>query len=144
MPTFRHGKNANFQLDNSAGSIQDLSTYIDEVTMPRSVETGETTTFGVTGGSKTYVVGLNDSTISLKGKWDATLDAHMAAVISAQDSGSLASATFKYGPESSTASRIQYTGECFITSYEVGSPVGDVVTWSAELQVTGAITRTTY
>jgi hypothetical protein len=136
---FRHGKNASFKLDNSGGTLTDISTYCDEVSLPRSIETAETTTFGVAGGAKTYVTGLNDSTVSFGGTWDSTLDAHLAAVL-----GQEASLSFEYGPEGTASTRVKFTGEGIMTSYEVGSPVGDVVTFSAELQVTGAVTRSTF
>lgn len=139
---FRHGKNAAFKLDNSSGSIVDLSAYLDEVSMPRSIETGETTVFG--NNAKTYITGLSDATISLSGKFDSTVDAHFANLIAALQNGTLASATFEYGKEGTTAGRVKYTGEALVTSYEVSSPVADVVTFSAELQVTGDITRTTW
>lgn len=142
MPTFRHGKNSNFQLDNSAGSLVDLSTYINEVSFPREIETGETTAFGQS--AKSYIVGLSDATFSVSGMFDATIDAHITGVISALDAGTLATASFVYGPESSTSTRIKYSGECLITSYEVSGAVGDVVTFSMDLQCTGAITRGTF
>jgi len=141
MP-FRHGKSAVFKLDNSAGTLVDLSGYLNEVGFPVSVETGETTVFGKT--AKTYIVGLTDATLSLSGNWDSTLDAHFAAVIAAQAAGTVATVSFEYGPEGSTASRIKYTGEGIVTSFEVSSPVGDVVTFSAEVQVSDSITRTTW
>lgn len=136
MP-FRHGKNAYFRLDNSGGTLQNLSTYLNEVSLPRSIETGETTSFSNT--AKTYVVGLTDATLSIAGSWDSALDAHLAGIL-----GQDASVTFEYGPEGSTAGYIRYTGECYLTSYETSSPVADVVTFSAEFQVTGTITRNTF
>lgn len=139
---FRHGKGAAFKLDSSAGSLVDLSSYIDEVGFPQKVDTGVTTTFGKT--AKTYIIGLTDGTISVKGKWDSTVDAHIVAVIAAQSAGTLASASFEYGPEGTASTRIKYTGESLVTSYEVSSPVGDVVTFSMELQVTDSVTRGTY
>ena len=142
MPTFRHGKNTNFQLDNAAGTLVDLSTYINEVSFPREVETGETTAFG--SSAKSYIVGLSDSSLSVSGMYDATIDAQIVAVIAALDAGTLATASFVYGPEGSTSTRIKFTGECIVTSYEVSSAVGDVVSFSLDLQTTGAVTRTTY
>ena len=136
---FRHGKNAVFKLDNSGGTLTDISAYLTDVSLPRSIGTSETTTFGVTGGSKTYVVGLNDATISISGKYDATVDAQLVAVLG-QDS----SLSFEYGPAGSTTGYIKFTGESFLTKYDVKAPVGDVVTFSADLQVTGSITRATY
>lgn len=141
---FVHGKSTVFKLDNAAGTIVDLSSYLDDVGFPESIETGETTTFGAAGSSKTYIVGLNDRTVSLAGKWDATLDAHFAAVIAAQADGTVASSSFEFGPAGSTAGLVKYSGEALVTSFEVSNPVGDVVTFSAELQVTGQVTRGTW
>lgn len=141
---FVHGKSTVFKLDSAAGSLVDLSSYLDDVGFPQSIETGETTTFGVAGGSKTYVVGLNDRTISLAGKWDATVDQHFALVISGQADGSIASSSFEFGPAGSANGKVKYSGECLITSFEVSNPVGDVVTFSAECQVTGQVTRGTW
>lgn len=141
---FAHGKAGAFKLDNSAGALQDLSTYCDSINYPQVIEPGETTTFGASGSSKTYVVGLNDRKITVGGKWDSVLDAHMYNVLTAQAAGTLVTATYEYGPTGSTAGMVKYTAECILTSYEVDTPVGDVVTWSAELQSTGAVTRTTF
>jgi predicted secreted protein len=139
---FRHGKNAVFKLDNSSGTLVDLSAYLDEISMPRSIETGETTTYGTS--AKTYVTGLSDATVSLSGKFDATADAHFSGIISALSAGTIDSVSFEYGKEGSASGRVKYSGEAIVTSYEVSSPVADVVTFSAELQVTGAITRGTW
>lgn len=134
---FKHGKNAVFKIDNSAGSLTDISSYVNEASLPRSIETGETTVFG--NSAKTYVVGLTDATISISGPWDPTLDSTLAGIL-----GQDASKTFEYGPEGSGSGATKYTGECYMTSYETSSPVADVVTFSAEFQVTGTITRTTF
>lgn len=134
---FKHGKNAVFKVDNSGGTLTDISAYLNEISHPRSVETGETTSFG--NSAKTYIVGLSDSTISISGTWDATVDAHLAGIL-----GQDASLSYEYGPEGSGTGAIKYTGECYCTSFEVSSPVADVVTFSAEFQVTGTVTRGTY
>jgi hypothetical protein len=107
------------------------------VSFPQSVDTAETSTFG--SSAKSYVVGLTDSTLSISGNFDATVDAHLAGVL-----GQAASLSFEYGPEGSTAGQVKYTGECILTSYEKSGAIGDVVSYSAEFQVTGAITRGTY
>jgi hypothetical protein len=124
-------------VDNSGGTLTDISAYCDNVDFPQVVETAETTTFG--DASKDYIVGLRDATISIGGKWDAVLDAVLAPIL-----GQAASVSFQYGPAGSTVSNVRYTGECFCTSYQVAGAVGDVVTFSAEFQVTGNVTRGTY
>jgi hypothetical protein len=134
---FVHGKSAVFKLDNAAGSLVDYSAYLEEVSMPRSVETAETTTFG--SSAKSYITGLSDATISISGKFDSAADATLVAVL-----GQAATLSFEYGPAGSTAGLIKYSGECIMTSYEIGATVGDAVTASVELQVTGTITRGTW
>ena len=137
MPTFRHGKSTVFKVDNAAGSLTDISNTLTDVGFPQSVDTAETSTFG--SSAKSYVVGLTDSTLSVSGNFDATVDAHLAAIL-----GQSASVSFEYGPEGSTAGFVKYTGEALMTSYEKSGAIGDVVSYSAEFQVTGAITRGTY
>lgn len=137
MPTFRHGKSTVFKLDNSGGTLTDISNVLTSVGFPREVETAEVTAFGAT--AKSYIVGLSDSTISFEGSYDATVDAHLSAVLGQSDSLS-----FEYGPEGSTAGFIKFTGESYLTSYDVTNGVGDAVTFSASLQVTGVVTRTTF
>lgn len=141
---FSHGKGAAFRLDDNAGSLTDISTYLDEVGFPQTIETGETTTFQSAGGAKTYVVGLRDATVTLSGKFDPTVDALIEGDIASLSAGSIASVSFEYGPAGSASSAVQYTGEALITNYEVSAPVGDVVTFSCDLQVTGAVTRGAY
>ena len=137
MPTFKHGKNAQFELEGT-----NLSNTLNEITMPREIETAETTTFGST--DKTYITGLADATVSLSGMFDATVDSAISTIITNLKSGSIASASFTYGPAGSAGSSPKFTGEALVTSYEIGSPVGDVVTYSLELQVTGGVTGGTY
>ena len=137
MPTFRHGKSTVFKVDNAAGSLTDISNTLTDVGFPQTVDTAETSTFG--SSAKSYVVGLTDSTLSVSGNFDATVDAHLAGVL-----GQAASLSFEYGPEGSTAGYVKYTGEAYLTSYEKSGAIGDVVSYSAEFQVTGAITRGTY
>jgi hypothetical protein len=137
MPTFRHGKSTVFKVDNSGGSLTDISNTLTDVGFPQTVDTAETSTFG--SSAKSYVVGLTDSSLSISGNFDATVDAHLAGVL-----GQAASLSFEYGPEGSTAGMVKYTGEALMTSYEKSGAIGDVVSYSAEFQVTGAITRGTY
>jgi hypothetical protein len=137
MPTFTHGKATVFKVDNSGGSLTDISDVLTDVSFPQTIETAETTSFG--SSAKSYIVGLSDATISISGNFDATVDAHLSGVL-----GQAASLSFEYGPEGSTSPDAKYTGECLMTSYEKSGAVGDVVTFSAEFQVTGVVTRGTY
>ena len=135
MPTFVHGKSTNFSLDDTGGTSRDLSDTLTSVDFPETIDTAETTAFGAT--SKSYIVGLRDATISVSGLWDATVDGYIIGT-------EPATRTFIFGPAGSTGGNIKYTGEAILTNYAVSNPVGDVVTYSIDLQCTGGVTRTTF
>ncbi len=134
---FTHGKDSVFKLDNASGSLTDISTYVNNVDFPESTDVSETTTLGA--DNKTYIAGLKDATISLAGLWDATADAIFGAVV-----GQSATLSYEYSPEGTASGKIKYTGEAILTSYSISSPVGDAVGYSADLQVSGAVTRGTH
>jgi len=134
---FTHGKDSVFKLDNSGGSLTDISTYVNNVDFPETADVSETTTLGA--DNKTYIAGLKDATISLSGLWDATADAIFGAVV-----GQSATLSYEYSPEGTASGKVKYTGEAILTSYAISSPVGDAVGYSADLQVSGSVTRGTH
>lgn len=134
---FVHGKNSVFKLDNSGGALTDISTYVNSVDFPETADVAETSTLG--SSAKSYIVGLKDATLSIAGLWDSTVDGILGAVV-----GQSATLSFEYSPEGTGSGAIKYTGECILTSYSQNSPVGDVVSYSADFQVSGAVTRGTH
>lgn len=139
---FVHGKNAYIQLDNSAGTLTNISGIANEVSYSLSLETAETSVFG--SSSKTYIMGQNDATISIQGLFDATTATTIEGAIDSLINGTNASLSFVFGPEGSGTGKKKFSGECIVTSYEIGAPVGDVVSLSVELQRTGATTIGTF
>lgn len=137
MPTFRHGKSTTFKIDDSGGTLRDISNTLTDVSFPQSVDTAETSSFG--DSAKTYIVGLTDGTLSVSGNFDATVDGYIAGTI-----GFATPLEFEYGPEGSTSGYVKYSGTAILTSYEKSGAIGDVVTYSAEYQITGAVTRGTW
>ena len=134
---FVHGKDSVFKLDNASGSLTDISAFVNNVDFPETADVAETSVLGAS--NKTYLVGLKDATIGLTGFFDATADAIFGAVI-----GQSATLSFEYSPEVTASGKIKYTGECILTNYALSSPVGDVVAYSGDLQVSGAVTRGTH
>ncbi len=137
MPTFRHGKSAVFKIDDSGGTLRDISDACNSISFPREAEVLETTSFG--SSDRTYIVGFKNATVSVEGSFDATYDGYLAGIL-----GQSATVSFEYGPEGSTATFTKYTGECIMTSYETSAGVGDVVNFSASFQISGAVTRGAY
>lgn len=138
---FTHGKNAVFKIDNAAGTLQTLTAYVDSIDFNNTVDTAESTTMGAE--AKTYLSGQSDATLSIAGKYDSTAATGPDVVLNGLV-GLETTSTFEIGPEGSTAGKIKYTGESFLTGYTVSAPVGDVVSFTADFQVTGAITKTTW
>ena len=137
MPTFRHGKSAFFSITDNVPTGRDISNVLDSVSFPESIETADTTAFGST--SKSYIVGLKDSTISISGKFDATVDGYLSGML-----GYATLAAYVYGPAGNTAGYVKLSGSAIITSYSLSSPVGDVISFSCDLQNSGAVTRGTF
>ena len=125
---FRHGKNTKVLINAS-----DLSSYFNDATSNNTVEVAETTTFGVVGGSKTYVVGLNDATITMSGLFDGAAGA-VDEVIS-NVLGSSIDVNFTIAPDSGllVGSRC-ILGQAIDTKYDVKAPVSGVVSVSADFQ----------
>lgn len=139
---FIHGKKSLFTIDNSSASPIDISAFCEEVSLSRDIETAEVTTFG--NDSKAYITGLTDATVSFSGKFDSVNASAVDPVLSGI-LGQDATVSWAYRVNSAAvgATNPEYQGEGILTSYEVSGGVGDAVTFSAELQCTGAITRAT-
>lgn len=139
---FKAGKDSWFALDNVAGSLTVLSPYIDTVDWPQSVEQLDVSTIGTT--PKAFIPGLTDGdTISISGPYDVTVYTHLTALKAAQSAGSSTS-TAMYGPGGSVASQAKSSAECYVMSFQLPTSVGGRAEWSATLQVTGAVTNTTW
>lgn len=136
MPTFVHGKSTHFEIDDTGGSSRDISDTLTSVDFPETLDVAETTAFG--SSAKSYIVGLSDATISVSGIWDATVDGYF------KGGAEPATRTFIYGPAGDTGGNVKYTGEAILTSYSTSNPIGDVVTFTADFQCSGSITRTTF
>ena len=122
---FVHGKDATLSIDAT-----DISSYTDQTSLNKVKDLFETTTFG--NDDKTFIDGLREHDLSIGGKWDATLDGVMAGA----DDGAVVA--FAFSPDAGTTN---YTGSCFIANYNIDSPVGGGVTWSASFKPSGAVNR---
>lgn len=129
MPSFRHGKNTVVLF----GSLN-ASPFLNEAATSRVIETGETTAFG--NENKTYIVGLADGTVSLSGMFDNTagaIDDHVQAATGQENQ------VFTIEPAGSAAGQPAQLIQGQLTSYDVTSAVGDIVTITAEIQASGSL-----
>lgn len=125
---FIHGKGAAV-----VHGANDLTSYLNDVSVSQDVETAETTAFGAS--AKSYIVGLRDATASASGMFDGS-----AAAVDATLSTTLGSDTLApliMAPSGATGGERAYILKAKTTSYEVSSPVGDVVSVSFDVQADG-------
>lgn len=134
---FTHGKNTVVWLDNGAGSLTEITAFLNSASLEQLAEVAETTVFG--DSNKTFIPGLKDATISMEGRFDPTVD-----LILFDDLGASATKSLEYGPEGGTTGKIKYSAEAIVTSYSIENPLDDVAGFSAELQLTGVVTRGTF
>lgn len=139
MP-FVAGHNTKVEYDNSAGSLQDLSAYINSISGFDLVQGSyDVTAFGKS--SAEFILGLKGGQqITISGDWDTTLHSHMTGV-AALTSG--ATQTLKFSPAGGSTGTPFLSVETILTAYQPVSAVADKVTWSATLQATGATTTGT-
>ena len=126
---FKSGKDSFFSVDGT-----DISSYVNQLSLSRDVNTLETTNFG--SDQATFVVGVEGLSISGSATFDATADGVMAGLFD----GSVVA--FEYRPNN-TSSQPKYTGNALVTNYTIDSSATDLVSISFSLIVTGAVTRGT-
>lgn len=138
-----HGKDAAFSLDDSAGTtLRDLASNLTEVQFSRSNDTHDDTAFGDEG--HTFIAGLTNGTITINGFWDTTADTGTATVLDGLVGSDSLQADWEYGPEGNASGKVKYSGKCVLASLDYSSPVADLVTFTAQLQISGDVTKGTY
>jgi hypothetical protein len=129
--SFRHGKNTKVLF-----GTDDLSPYFKESSVSEKVDTAETTAYGK--DSKCYIVGLMDSTMSMSGFFDGDAGAVDEVISGALNDNehiiTFAPEGLAVGSRLTSLSSVQ-------TSYEISSPVADVVSTSLEAQTTDHLDR---
>lgn len=135
---FNAGRVTTFTIDDSGGTSRDLSAYCESASIDLSGDVEETTTFGATGDSRTYIRGLNGGSFSASGFYDNTATTGPDVVLEGLYDNTSTS-TFAISFDGGTTT---YGGEAFCTSYNVSASVGGVNSWSADFTVTGQTTRT--
>jgi len=129
---FTHGKNTGVFVGPG-----NLSPFFNEASASQDVETAETTAFG--SNAKTYIIGLKDGTVSVSGMFDGdqdSVDEQIEGVLGAE-----AASVATIAPEGVAIGKVSYSCAARKTSYEISSPVGDVVATSLSIQADGGIDR---
>ena len=139
------GRLTSIKVDNLANTLTDISTKGNSIDFPREAEMLETTTFQAS--DKTFIPsGFKDNKISLQGRYDDTIDAHLSDILGlGQPTGQTENEgfDFEYGPSGTGTGKTKYTGKCYLVKYQTSGTVNGVSPFTAEFQITGAATRGT-
>lgn len=136
MPTFVHGKSTGVLLDK-----YDLSAFFNSVDTAQSLDVAETTSFG--SSAKSYVPGLHDGTITLNGMYSQ--DANGIDVVLQTALGATTTPIISIPIETGTIGRKAIVAKAHETNYATSSPVGDIVTVTADFNAsTDATANLTY
>jgi hypothetical protein len=116
----------------------DISAFTDNTEEEDGVETHDVTTYGAL--RKAYSTGLGDGTFTIGGTYDDGATGPRAILKPLLAAGT-APVEFIYRPEGTGAGKTQMTVNVLVSSYKQTSPVGEMVKWTAELQMSGNVTE---
>lgn len=137
-----HGKDSYFAIEDSgAATLRNIGVHCDSITLDRDVDMADSSTIG--NESKTWIPGLDGAEISLAGKFDSIASTGPDVVLSG-DFAAKVKVGFEYGPEGNGSGAVKYSGECFVSKYQVSTPLEGIVKFSATCKIDGAVTRGTF
>jgi hypothetical protein len=140
--TFVHGKDIDFQLDDSAGTIRAVKGYLTTVSgLPGGRPLSDTTAFGDQGTRG--IPSIFDNSFSVAGMFDSTATVGIATVLNGLRTAT-ATASFIYGPEGSATGKVKYSGECWLTDFTVDASNTDKVPIAATFKIDGVLTVGVY
>lgn len=126
------GIKTRFELDNSAGVLTDISTYLDNVQGSSDTEFLDGTTFqpDVVGSAiKVELAGFATKGLSLSGKWTEAAEVFFSAIEGMQG------LDYRYTPDDPNVTT-PITGKCSCGSYSgPQSSVDGIITFTVELRV---------
>ncbi|HZT61009.1 MAG TPA: hypothetical protein VFA21_20560 [Pyrinomonadaceae bacterium] len=115
----------------------DISAKVDSVKFSQAVDQHDSTTFG-TSGAHSFNAGLTNGTVQLEIMYDGAIDAQIAALLGTDN------VPFEYGPLGSTVGNPKKTCNTSVAKWEPPAQVGQLEKATLELQISGAVTVTTY
>lgn len=132
MANLTHRNNA-FHIDNASATLTNISTYVNQQDLDRQIGILDDTGMGLEEATK--LPGLGSGKFTINGFVNTTTDAIFGPLIS--DNTSL-SKTAAYGVSSTRF----YKGEVWVGNVKYSGSKDTLQTFSADCEVTGAITRT--
>lgn len=129
---FKHGKGTVVSIDGDS-----MTAFSNNIEFKRTADSHDVTTFGK--NSHVYEGGLLDGTATVTGIYDdgeASPEATISPLI-----GTVVELV--YQPEGVGSGKPTRTVDVLVMGYTETSPVADMITWTAELQMSDDVTNTT-
>lgn len=137
-----HGKDSVFKIDDSGGTLRDISNHVNNVSgLPSAAALSDVTAYGDAG--ERFIRGLQGAQFTVTGNFDSAATTGSATVLNSLRT-TTTTATFEYGPEGGSAGKIRYTGECWLENLSVDSSVTDKVPFSAQFRMDNGLTVNTF
>lgn len=134
---FRAGTTAKLYISSAAGAVTDVSPYADSTSMDQSTNQLDVSVFGTQ--AMAFINGQSNGNISVSGPLDVTMHTLLTGL-----KGAGSTASFIYGPGGSVASQARLAGSLNVESINYSVSASGRAEFSANLQITGAITAGTF
>jgi hypothetical protein len=134
---FRAGTTSALYLATAAGAVTNVSVYGDSTSADMSAAQLDVSVFGTQ--AQAFLTGQTTGKVSLSGPLDAPIHTLLTGLYNA---GSRSS--FIYGPGGSVAGEVRLAGSLNVESINYSSSASGRVEFSASLQITGAISASTF
>jgi hypothetical protein len=129
--SFVHGKNTYVSLNGV-----DLSTYVTTSQLEKNADKHDVTTYGQ--ATHVYNGGLLDGTATMSGVYDNGVSGPRATIQALIGT----TCTLVRRPDGTGSGKAQDSVTVLVEKYVETNPVADMVTWSCDMQLSGAVTTT--
>lgn len=141
MAKYKVAGNTNVQIDNSGGTLLNMTSYVDTVSdVGKEVASLDVTTFA--DAAERFIAGIETSSeITINGPFDDAATTGPDAVF-----GTLVGviSTFQIGPVGTASGARKINGEFLWTSYKVNTAVKERVTYTLVGKLDGTLTVGTF
>lgn len=130
----RTGKEQKFYFDN----LDLTDSLASEITWTINADEIDASTIN-SAGTKAFLQSVYESSFDISGVWrDSTATTSLNYILYSNVTGA-GTKLWKYYPSGSATGRIEYSGNAFLTSYEISGAVDGMVGFSATLRNAGSV-----
>lgn len=134
-----HGKNTVIRLVTATTPVSgtDVSRHCNTSEFNPTADVHDNTAYGADGHEKQG--GLTDGTFTMGGHFDTSMTTGMRAVLNGNVGDTI---TVTRRPEGTGSGKVQDVFSGVLSSYTESAPVADLVTWAAEVEISGTVDST--